>query len=290
MSIAVIGAGGQLGQTLCDLIGDSKVVRLTHQDVELTDRASLERALQPLSPTVVINTAAFNLVDDAENRPADAFAANALGVRELAHVCRNLGSTLVHFSSDYVFGLDASRDRPYDESDVPGPVNVYGLSKLAGEYFVRSICPRHFVIRTCGLYGVRGSGGKGRNFVQTMLRLGEERGQVRVVYDQTCTPTYAADLARATLDLLGTDGFGLYHWTNSGSCTWHEFACEIFRVAKMAVECEAITSAEFGACAARPKYSVLSTAKSEKAGLKPPRPWQEALRDFLNSKRSVPNS
>jgi dTDP-4-dehydrorhamnose reductase len=290
VSIAVIGAGGQLGQALCELIDASTVAPLTHQDVELTDRASLERALRPLAPTVVINTAAFNLVDDAESRPADAFATNAFGVRELAGVCRDLGCTLVHFSTDYVFGIDRSRDRPYEESEVPGPLSVYGLSKLAGEYFVRSICPRHFVIRTCGLYGLRGSGGKGRNFVQTMLRLGRERGQVRVVNDQTCTPTSAADLAAATLQLLATDAFGLYHWTNSGSCTWHEFACEIFRVSQMAVQCEAITSVEFGARAARPAYSVLSTAKIEKLGMKRPRPWQEALSDYLKMIRSVSNT
>lgn len=287
MSITVIGAGGQLGQALCELIDESRLAALTHHDVELTDRASLERALKPLSPAVVINTAAFNLVDDAENRPADAFATNAFGVRELACVCRDLGCTLVHFSTDYVFGIDGTRDHPYDESDVPGPLSVYGLSKLAGEYFVQSICPRHFVIRTCGLYGLRGSGGKGRNFVQTMLRLGRERGQVRVVNDQTCTPTYAADLAQATLDLLERGEFGLYHCTNAGSCTWHEFACEIFRQAGMVVECVPITSAEFGARAARPNYSVLSTAKFERLGLMPPRPWQQALRDYLNSTRSV---
>jgi dTDP-4-dehydrorhamnose reductase len=158
---------------------------------------------------------------------------------------------------------------------------------LAGEYFVQSICPRHFVIRTCGLYGLRGSGGKGRNFVQTMLRLGRERGQVRVVNDQTCTPTYAADLAQATLDLLGTDEFGLFHWTNAGSCTWHEFASAIFRQAGMSAECVPITSAEFGARAARPKYSVLSTAKFERLGFKSPRPWPEALRDYMNSSQSL---
>lgn len=289
MRIAVIGAGGQLGQALSSLIDPSRLAALTHGDVELTDRASLERSLRPLAPAVVINTAAFNLVDDAETRPADAFAVNAFGVRELAGVCRDLGCTLVHFSTDYVFGIDLTRDQPYEESDGPGPISVYGLSKLAGEYFVRSICPRHFVIRTCGLYGLRGFGGKGRNFVQTILRLGQERGRVRVVNDQTCTPTFAHDLASATIELLATDAFGLYHWTNSGSCTWHEFATEIFRIAGMAVECDAITTAEFGARAARPKYSVLSTSKFEALGLKPPRPWQEALRDYVDQKRSMPD-
>jgi dTDP-4-dehydrorhamnose reductase len=266
------------------MLDPSNLAPLTHRDVELTDRSSLERVLRPLAPTVVINTAAFNLVDDAELRPADAFAVNAFGVRERAGVCSDLGCTLVHFSTDYVFGIDTTRDRPYDESATPGPISVYGLSKLAGEYFVRSICPRHFVIRTCGLYGLQGSGGKGRNFAQTMLRLGRERGRVRVVNDQTCTPTSASDLAAASMQLLATDAFGLYHWTNSGSCTWHQFACEIFRVAGMTVECDAITSAEFAARAARPKYSVLSTAKFEGLGLNPPRPWQEALRDYLDSK------
>jgi dTDP-4-dehydrorhamnose reductase len=279
--IAIIGADGQLGQELCRLLDPAKILPLTHGDVELTDPQSLDRAIGSAAPRIVINTAAFNHVDDAELRPADAFQTNALGVRELARLCQKLQATLVHFSTDYVFGLDTLRDRPYSESDTPGPVSVYGLSKLAGECFVRSICPRHFVIRTCGLYGRHGHGGKGRNFVQTMLRIGRERGEVRVVNDQRCTPTSAADLAAATVRLLESDVFGTYHWTNGGSCSWLQFAEQIFALAGMSVRCEPISSAQFGARAMRPTYSVLATAAVQRLGLPAPRSWQDALRDYV---------
>jgi dTDP-4-dehydrorhamnose reductase len=279
--IAIIGGNGQLGQELFRLLGPDKALALSHAELEISSSASIARALDPVSPTVVVNTAAFNHVDDAELRPADALAVNALGPRELARYCQQKEAVLVHFSTDYVFGLDRTRQEPYGESDLPGPVNAYGLSKLAGEYLVRPLCPRHFVVRTCGLYSRHGHGGKGRNFVQTMLRLGRERGEVRVVSDQRCTPTWAADLAQAILQLLDTDAYGTYHYTNSGSCTWYEFACEIFTQSKLDVRCSPITTAQYGARALRPAYSVLATARFEQLGFARPRAWREALGEFL---------
>src|SRR5262249_42867794 len=156
--------------------------------------------------------------DRAESEPAAAFAVNAWGVRELAVVCRDRSATLVHFSSDYVFGLDESRRTPYAETDAPGPVSVYGLSKLAGEYLLRGLCPRHLIVRTCGLYGVWGSGGKGGNFVETMLRLAGEGKPLRVVADQFCTPSYTVDVAAAVVALLAAGRTGLYQVTNAEFC------------------------------------------------------------------------
>jgi dTDP-4-dehydrorhamnose reductase len=277
--IVIIGAG-QLGQDLSQRLG-SRAVVLTHREIELRDCDSLARVLLPLHPRVVINTAAFNFVDDAETRAGEAFAINALGVRELSLVCRDLDCVLVHFSTDYVFGLDGTRSKPYSEEDVPGPINVYGTSKLAGECFVRSLCPKHFVVRTCGLYGHHGSGGKGQNFVNTMLRLAREGRPVRVVADQICTPTATADLADATIRLIETDAFGLYHWTNSGQCSWHEFACEIFRLAGLTADCTPITTAEFGSGATRPTFTILDSTRWPQLGLPKPRPWQDALGEFL---------
>src|SRR5207245_2771295 len=167
-------------------------------------------------------------------------------------------STLVHYSTDYVFGLDGSRATPLTEDDSPGPVSVYGLSKLAGEYLVRSICPKHFVIRTCGLYGVWGSGGKGGNFVETMLRVAGQGKPLRVVADQVCTPTYTVDLAEATAALLPTGRYGLYHLTSGGSCSWYEFARAIFELSGVRADLSPITSAEYKAAARRPGYSVLA--------------------------------
>jgi dTDP-4-dehydrorhamnose reductase len=186
----------------------------------------------------------------------------------------------VHISTDHVFGLDATHRRPYVETDVPGPVSAYGVSKLAGEHFVRANCERHFVVRTCGLYGRPPEGGKG-NFVETMLRLGRERGEVRVVADQHCTPTSAADLAVLVLALARTDAYGLYHGTNAGATTWYEFASEIFRQATLDVRVTPITTAEFAAKARRPAYSVLDSSKLRSVTGLAIREWRESLAAYL---------
>lgn len=276
----IIGSAGQLGRDLaCEFGADA--IALTRHDVDLTDGVALSRVLRQIAPAGVMNAAAFNQVDDAELRPQDAFAVNAFGVRELAIVCRDLECTLLHFGTDYVFGLNGDRTEPYGETDAPGPLGVYGTSKLAGEHFVRAICPRHVVIRTCGLYGRFGTGGKGRNFVNTMLRLGRAGSPVRVVADQRCTPTATADLAAAARQILDAGVVGLLHWTNAGSCTWHEFASEIFRQAGLQTECVPITTAEFGSRAPRPRFSVLSTRRISDLGLPEPRHWTDALREYL---------
>jgi dTDP-4-dehydrorhamnose reductase len=282
---AVLGANGQLGRDLCPRLS-GEVHALTREQADLTKPTELRTFLTNLRPDVVVNCAAYNYVDHAETEPAGAFAVNAWGVRDLATICHHLNCTLVQFSSDYVFGLDEARQTPWRESDAPGPVSVYGLSKLAGEYLVRSLCPRHFVIRTCGLYGVWGSGGKGGNFVETMLRLAGQGKALRIVADQTCTPSYTVDVAEAAVALMNTDQYGLYHLTNAGSCTWHELASTIFALSGMDVKPTAITSAEFGAAARRPRYSVIATEAYQALGLKPLRPWLGALAAYLIERRT----
>jgi len=289
MHILIIGSRGQLGQELCRLYGSAAMgVDLPEFDLHWPDR--VEARLTELKPEVVINTAAYNFVDRAEDEPRQAFMTNAIAVRWLALVCQRLGALLVHFSTDYVFGLDDERRVPYEEECPPGPVSVYGLSKLAGEYAVRANCRRHFVIRTCGLYSLTGSAGKGRNFPSTMLRLARERDRLTVVNDQICTPTYVPDLAAATrtlVDRYADDpaAYGLYHWTNAGQCTWFEFARELFRLAGIEVQLEPITSEQFGAKARRPRYSVLSTAKYKALTGQQPRAWQEALAEYVQRAR-----
>jgi dTDP-4-dehydrorhamnose reductase len=281
MRYLVIGALGQLGSDLVPrLAGD--VVPLGHPDVEITDPLSVSAALDAARPDVVVNCAAYNLVDQAEDEPDRAYSVNALGPRNLARACAARDTTLVHVSTDYVFGLDAGHTEPYRETDTPGPVSAYGLSKLAGEYFVRALCPRHFVVRTCGLYGRSATKAKG-NFVETMLRLGRERGRVRVVDDQRCTPTFTADLAAALVALLETTQYGLYHATNAGSATWCGFAREIFRRAGMNVTVAAIPSADFGAKARRPAQSVLNCERLQSVTGCRLRPWPEALGDYLGA-------
>jgi dTDP-4-dehydrorhamnose reductase len=286
--IAVLGAAGQLGRDLCPRL-PVEVLPLTRTEVDLTHRETLDH-LRSLRPDVVINCAAYNLVDRAESEPAAAFAVNAWGVRDLAQVCRDHDCLLVHFSTDYVFGLYSQHQKPYRETDAPGPISVYGLSKLSGEYLVRSICPRHLVIRTSGLYGLWGAGGKGGNFVETMLHLAGQGRPLRVVNDQVCTPTFTQDLAEAVVRLVTPQCEGLFHLTNGGACTWHEFAQAIFAEISLAIDVEPITSAQFGAAARRPAYSVLGTEHDHAVLGIGFRPWRSALGDYLRQRGQKANT
>jgi dTDP-4-dehydrorhamnose reductase len=279
----LLGAKGQLGHDLAPRL-HGEVIAVGREQIDLAEPESISTSLQQIEPDFVINCAAYNFVDRAESEPENAFAVNAFGVRDLAAACAKLGCSLVHFSSDHVFGLDTNRRRPWCEDDAPRPISVYGTSKLAGEYFVRSLCPKHFVIRTCGLYGVWGAGGKGGNFVETMLRMAEEGKAIRVVDDQTCTPTYTVDLAGAVVNLLTTKKFGLYHLTSSGACSWKEFATAIFELAEKDVTVAGISSAQFGATAKRPSYSVLGQDAYRRLGFPALRPWREALAAYLEER------
>ncbi len=287
MRYAVLGAAGQLGRDLCPrLPGEVMALSRTGSPaVDLARPESLRAIFEGKPPDVVINCAAYNFVDRAESEPQEAFAVNAWGVRELAQLCRDHNCLLVHFSTDYVFGLDAKHREPWTEGDAPGPISVYGLSKLAGEYLVRAICPRHLVIRTCGLYGVWGSGGKGGNFVETMLRVATQGKPLRVVNDQICTPSYTVDVAETTLALLQSERPGLYHITNSGSCTWHELARTIFELADVSANLTPIPSREYPTPARRPAYSVLAHAALRELGIPSPRPWREALAAYLRERQ-----
>jgi dTDP-4-dehydrorhamnose reductase len=283
MRYAVVGAAGQLGRDLCPRL-EGEVVALGRNStpaVDLSRPESLRAIFDEIRPDVVVNCAAYNFVDRAESEPEAAFAVNAWGVRELARLCAEENRLLVHFSTDYVFGLDVTRRQPWTVNDAPGPVSVYGLSKLAGEYLVRALCPRHLVIRTCGLYGVWGSGGKGGNFVETMLRLASQGKPLRVVDDQTCTPSYTVDVAEKTVDLLKTARTGLYHITNSGSCTWYELARTIFELSRLDANLTPIPSRDYPVPARRPAYSVLDLSGLQEAGINPPRPWRDALAAYL---------
>lgn len=292
MTTAVIGASGQLGTDLPKFLRGN-VVPIRHSEMELTDADSVTACLNRIQPKFVINTAAYNLVDKAEDAVDEAMAVNALGPARLARWCEDNGAVLVHFSTDYVFGngggdgpLTSPAERvplmPRTERDLATPDSVYAASKFSGENLVRSICSRCFVVRTCGLYGVAATQGAGKgNFVETMLRLGSDRDELTVVNDQHCTPTSTRDLAQATAELIDTDQFGLYHATNSGATTWHDLAGEIFRQSGIDVKLRPITTEEFGARATRPSYSVLNCEKLESAIGRPMPSWQDALSQYL---------
>lgn len=275
MRSLILGGQGQLGRALGARFG-AEAVALSREQADLTQAHTLEAALDAHRADVVLNCAAYNFVDRAESEPEAAFAVNETGVGNLAALCRKRRCILVHYSTDYVFGLDAQRRTPYRETDAPGPLNVYGASKLAGENLVRAHCPPHFILRTCGLYGAGA-----HNFVAAMLRRAREAQPIRVVTDQTCTPTSVGDLAEATATLLATGAFGLYHVTNRGACSWHEFACAIFDELRLPVSVEPISRAEYGAAARRPAYTVLAPAAWDQLRLPPLRPWRQALAAFL---------
>lgn len=281
MRVALIGAGGQLASDLAPLFPD--LIPLTHEELDIVDVEAVSNVLDAARPDVVINTAAYNLVDKAESEPERAFAVNAIGPAHLARYCGSRELTLVHFSTDYVFGSGLpSPLRPWREDDVPVPVSLYGASKLAGEHAVRMNCPRHFVVRTCGLYGRAATKAKG-NFVQTMLRLAREKPELRVVSDQVCTPTWTRDVAAATARLLATDAYGLYHATNSGQCSWHALASEAVRLAGLPTPVTAIPSSEYPTAARRPPYSRLDCSKLERiTGMTMPS-WQEAVSQYLKT-------
>lgn len=283
MKATIIGAAGQLGQDAVKAFtrnGDS-VFAPGHDEIEISDLDSVSRVLEAAGSEVIVNTAAMHHVERCEQNPTAAFAVNALGSRNLAVVARNLGAKLMHISTDYVF--DGAKVAPYTESDSPRPLNTYGNTKLAGEYFVRSTVDRHFVLRTSGLYGKNPCRGKGGlNFVDLMLKLGRERGKVRVVNDEQISPTSTAELAAQMVRLAHSDHFGLYHATAEESCSWYEFAREIFSVANVPAQVEMANPDEFPAKVPRPKYSVLENAALKARGLNSFHSWRHGLRDYLS--------
>lgn len=252
--------------------------------IDLDRREGIASALDGIGADVIINCAAYNFVDKAESDPDAAIRVNGWAVAEMAKWCQANRRYLVHFSTDYVYGLDAERKNPYVESDLPGPVSQYGVSKLAGEHLIRAYCDQHWIIRTCGLYGVWGSGGKGGNFVETMLRVASQGKPLRVVADQFCTPTYTRDLSTLVARLLAHRPTGTMHLTSSGSCNWHEFASAIFELAGIRPELSAIPSREYPVPARRPSYSVLESERLSLFGGKPLRHWREALAEYLKER------
>jgi len=286
MRIAVIGANGQLGMDVVNAFSSNgdEVSGLTHSDIELSNIDSISTRLRELHPQVIVNTAAMHHVENCEREPEKAFEVNGLGARNLALVARDIGATLMHVSTDYVF--DGAKGNPYEETDAPNPLNVYGNTKLCGEYFVRSTVDKHFVLRTSAIYGrspCRAKGGL--NFIELMLKLAKERGKARVVDSEFVTPTSTPELARQMVKLCHSDAYGLYHATAEGSCSWHEFAREVFAMTNTKVNLEVAGPNEFPAKVPRPKYSVLENRglKNQKVNIF--RPWQDGVREYLSSRQ-----
>jgi len=282
MNIAVIGSNGQLGRDVVNAFAENHddVSSLTHADIEVSKFDAVKICLEKCSPAIVVNTAAMHHVDNCEKEPGSAYAVNAIGVRNLAAITRDLGATLIHVSTDYVF--DGRKDAPYVEEDAPFPLQVYGNSKLAGEFYARTLNPKHFILRTSALYGRHPCRAKnGHNFVDLMLQLARTRGRVRVVNDEFVSPTPTADLARQVVALSRSDDYGLFHATSEGSCSWYEFAREIFSLAEVEVKLEVASPGEFPGKALRPHYSVLENRALKRIGLNVFASWKAGLRQYL---------
>lgn len=270
--ILVVGAKGMLGSDLLSLLGErGRGVDLP--EIDITDLVSVQRVLTALKPSVVVNCAAYTDVDGCESNSETAMQVNAEGVAFLAMISREIGARLVQVSTDYVF--DGSKGSPYREDDLPRPLNIYGESKLAGELNV-DVNPDNLVVRTQWLYGLQG-----KNFVETMLRLGQEKDLLSVVDDQVGAPTWTVDLAKGIITLIDADCRGTYHVTNSGATSWNGFARAIFAEAGLTVQVEPMTTEQLGRPARRPLHSTLDCSKlAADTGLTL-QPWQDALRTYL---------
>lgn len=274
--VLVSGSRGQLGLELAALLPwrGHEVVALSKRELDVADFGAVRLALEEHAPDVVVNAAAYTNVDGCETEANLAYGVNALGPRNLAQICEELGCDLLHVSTNYVF--DGDSGRPYEPFDTPNPISVYGRTKLAGEEYVRQLTNRWYVVRSAGVYG------RGHNFVHTMLRLGAQRDALKVKNDEFISPTYASDLAEGILGVIEGRHYGLYHLTNSGSCSWYQFAKEIFSLAGVEVEVVPVPGSEYPLPAARPANGVLSALGSPKM-----RPWREALEDYLEREKVI---
>lgn len=275
-TIVVTGANGQLGRELVHFEQtEFTIIGLGRNELDFTDLSACRQVMQQYRPYAVIHCGAYTAVDKAESEQDEAFRVNRDGTSNIAQASDEVGAKLIYISTDYVF--DGKGQMPYVETDAVGPVTVYGSSKLAGEQAVQAIHSRYYIVRTSWVYGQYGN-----NFVKTMLALAEQRDTLTVVSDQVGSPTYTYDLAQFLLSLVRTDHYGIYHASNSGVCSWYEFAKEIFTLSGVATTVEPCTTEQFPRPAARPAYSVMAHRQMELNGFEPMRHWRDALQEFLS--------
>ena len=275
MKILITGSNGMLGYDLQEVLKDyHELILTTSKTLDITDKQNTIDFICDAKPDIVINSAAYTDVDGCEENQDLAYAVNGDGVRNLALACKEVDCALVHISTDYVFD-GAARDS-IDENGQIGPISVYGKSKLEGEKAIQEILDKYFIVRTAWLYGING-----KNFPKTMLELAKNHSEITVVYDEVGTPTYTPDLASGISQLIETDYYGIYHLTNSGSCSWCEFARYIFEVAQSDVKVIPVTASEFARPAPRPSYSVLNNKNWMEKGFKPLRSYKEAIKEYI---------
>lgn len=282
MKILLTGHLGQLATDFKAHLQDDELILTEFEDLDLSDAGRVSEFVSAVRPGLIVNCAAYNRVDEAEDRPEAAFAANTYAPRNLALAARECGATLVHFSTDYVF--DGPGRTPYVETDRPCPQSVYGISKLSGELMVQATWEKHFIFRVCGLYGYSGSRDKGTNFVETMLTIGAQGKPLKVVDDQILTPTSTKDVVEAVLPVIRTEQYGLYHLTATGQCSWYEFASAIFEEAGLDVQISGVDSNFYKTKARRPQYSVLDNRRLREGGFQDLPPWRDSLHRYIQGR------
>ena len=281
MKILVTGAHGQLGYDVCRCLSARRIEHrgVDLSDFDITDRDAVQQYFDSYSPTAVIHCAAFTAVDRAEIESALCTRINLNGTQNLAESAAAIGASVMYLSTDYVF--DGREERPKETGDRTNPLSVYGKTKRMGELAVIAATNQHFIVRTSWVFGVHG-----KNFVKTVLRLSDERDEIRVVSDQIGSPTYTRDLAQLLCDMIQTERFGVYHATGSGFCSWAEFAEEILRQSQKQTKVCAIASSEYPTAAIRPHNSRLSAASLTENGFTPLPHWKDALTRYLDEERT----
>lgn len=291
MRVLLLGPNGQLGHDIRRAHEEAgmpfELIPFGRDRLDVAAPSEAERTLGGLDFDTLVNCTGYHKTDEVEDNASLAFAVNAHAVQAMARACVAKRARLIHVSTDYVFGGDITRAEPLGEDAPTAPVNVYGASKAMGESLARLACEDLVILRVASLFGVAGASGKGGNFVETMIRVGREKGALRVVTDQVMSPTGTADIARVVLRMLA-DGCtpGLYHVVNSGAASWFDFACEIVRRAGIDATVTPCVSMEYPTRAMRPRYSVLDNAKLA-AAFGPMPPWQDALDRYLYAKRQI---
>ncbi|MGG1911805.1 dTDP-4-dehydrorhamnose reductase [Priestia megaterium] len=277
MNILITGAKGQLGQELVNDLKETSwtINGLGREELDITNYKEVERIILSLQPDVIIHSAAYTQVDQAETEVEKAFLVNGEGTKNIAKLANQIGAKICYVSTDYVF--DGKKEGAYSINDTKNPQTVYGKSKLAGEKYIQEYCEKFFIVRTSWVFGLYGP-----NFVKTMLNLAEKKEEIGVVHDQIGSPTYTPDLSKFLIQLVQTEKFGVYHASNTGTCSWYEFASEIFKQADKSLKINPLTTKEFPKPAKRPANSVLSQNNLEEQGFEKLQHWKEAVKDFIN--------
>ena len=284
MNILLIGKTGQLGGSILAEQTSHRIYAPDRSELDIESRESCEQAIAKFRPDVVVNTAAFHNVPQCEVEPMRAFAVNCQSVRDLAAICKKMNARLITFSTDYVFG--GEQIMPYREDDRTGPLQIYGISRLAGELVALATAPQHaVVIRTCGLYGLSGATSKGGNFVDKRIADAQTNNELEMGCDQVVSPTYTGDLAQAVLMLIEHPQLvpGIYHLANEGECTWFEFTKAIYETMNLEVRVHPVDRGGMSGEMRRPLYSALANTKARALGITLPH-WRDALEQYLQQK------